>query len=517
MCNIGVMPANGMIYYTPHNCSCRMAFKLTGFRAQAAVGFTGHTSGERLQSASLLWAGLPTRPHFGAVVRSGDRTTTGFTGRTSRERLQSATVSPAPLAAKETDWPMYRYDGARKDSLPAPLPTEPSLKWKVELGGPLTQAIAVDGKVYVAERDAHRVCCLDRKSGTVLWKHTVGGRIDSAPTYTEGRLLFGCRDGHVYCLDALTGKRVWRFRAAPQDAMIVAMDQLESLWPVHGSLIVSGDNVYCVAGRSSHLNGGMYLYRIDRKSGKVLQEKKLQADLSSSYEFEKGVLSDLMTLQQGTVHMRTLSFTEGQLESVVHANNSGRGLHPVKGAPVLQAASGFLDTSLFNTAVWGVGSTKGQIVAYDGISAFGLMSYRKYGQSCGHDVFTLANDGYLLSCRGLANTKDKSKRRKRKGKGKEKETKMEGEWSLRIPIRGKALLVGDNCLYVAGVRDRVEKKDPWGHVQGRMGGLLGLYAKSDGAKITEIPLDAAPLFDGLSAARENVLLVTEQGEVLCFE
>ena len=149
--------------------------------------------------------------------------------------------------------------------------------------------------------------------------------------------------------------------------------------------------------------------------------------------------------------------------------------------------------------------------------AFGLMSYRKFGQSVGHDVFTLAKDGYLLSCRRLANTKQKSKMQKRKGNGKEKEPKMEGEWSLGIPIRGKALLVGDNCLYVAGVRDCVEKKDPWGHVQGRMGGVLSLYAKSDGAKITEIPLDAAPLFDGLSAARENVFLVTEQGGVLCLE
>jgi len=451
-----------------------MAFKLTGFRAQGAVGFTGHTSGERLQRDA---------------------------------------VSPRPLAAEETDWAMYRYDAARKGSFPAPLPTEPSLKWKVQLGGPLTQAIAVAGKVYVAEKDAHRVCCLDRKSGNLLWKQTVGGRIDSSPTYTDGLLVFGCRDGHVYCLDAQTGQQVWRFRAAPQDAMIVAMDQLESLWPVHGSLVVSGENVYCVAGRSSHLNGGMHLYRIDRKSGKVLQEKRLQADLSSSYEFEKGVLSDLMTLQDGTVHMRTLSFTEGQLESVVHANNEGRGLYPVKGAPVLQTASGFLDTSLFNTAVWGMGSTKGQIVAHDGTSAFGLMSYRKYGQSCGHDVFTLAKDGYLLSRRALANTEDKSKRRK--GNRVEKDAKA--EWSVRIPIRGEALLVGDNCLYVAGVRDRVEKEDPWGHVQGRMGGVVGLYAKSDGSKITEIPLDAAPLFDGLSAASENVFLVTERGGVLCFE
>ena len=63
----------------------------------------------------------------------------------------------------------------------------------------------------------------------------------------------------------------------------------------------------------------------------------------------------------------------------------------------------------------------------------------------------------------------------------------------------------------------MEKQDPWGHVQGRMGGAVGLYAKSDGAQITEIPLDASPLFDGLSAARDNVFLVTERGELLCFE
>ena len=147
------------------------------------------------------------------------------------------------------------------------------------------------------------------------------------------------------------------------------------------------------------------------------------------------------------------------------------------------------------------------------------MSYRKYGQSCGHDVFTLAKDGYLLSCQGLASTKEDGKPNKRKGKGKKKETKTqrEGEWSLRIPIRAEALLVGDNGLFVAGVRDRVEKEDPWGHVEGRMGGVLAVYAKSDGRKIGETELGAAPLFDGLSAARGNLFLVTKDGAILCFK
>jgi hypothetical protein len=43
---------------------------------------------------------------------------------------------------------------------------------------------------------------------------------------------------------------------------------------------------------------------------------------------------------------------------------------------------------------------------------------------------------------------------------------------------------------------------------------VGCHRLPDGAKITEIPLDAAPVFDGLSAAHESVFLVTEHGEVL---
>lgn len=55
---------------------------------------------------------------------------------------------------------------------------------------------------------------------------------------TRRRVLFGSRDGWVYCLQASDGQLVWRFRAAPEERKMMAFEQLESTWPVHGSVLV---------------------------------------------------------------------------------------------------------------------------------------------------------------------------------------------------------------------------------------------------------------------------------------
>ena len=78
----------------------------------------------------------------------------------------------------------------------------------------------------------------DAATGETAWTFSADGRIDSPPTYYRGRLLFGSRDGWVYCLRAADGALIWRFRAAPVDRRLVAFEQVESAWPVHGSVLV---------------------------------------------------------------------------------------------------------------------------------------------------------------------------------------------------------------------------------------------------------------------------------------
>ena len=56
---------------------------------------------------------------------------------------------------------------------------------------------------------------------------------------------------------------------------LLAREQLESVWPVHGSPLVIDQRVYCVAGRSAFLDEGMRLVCLDVKTGKLLHEETL--------------------------------------------------------------------------------------------------------------------------------------------------------------------------------------------------------------------------------------------------
>jgi hypothetical protein len=53
---------------------------------------------------------------------------------------------------------------------------------------------------------------------------------------------------------------------------MMAFEQIESVWPVHGSVLIQDDVLYCVAGRSMFVDGGLRLWRLDPQTGRVLSE-----------------------------------------------------------------------------------------------------------------------------------------------------------------------------------------------------------------------------------------------------
>jgi outer membrane protein assembly factor BamB len=53
------------------------------------------------------------------------------------------------------------------------------------------------------------------------------------------------------------------------DRLIGAFGQLESAWPVHGGVLVQNGTAYFAAGRSSQLDGGIYLYGVDAATGEL--------------------------------------------------------------------------------------------------------------------------------------------------------------------------------------------------------------------------------------------------------
>jgi outer membrane protein assembly factor BamB len=129
-----------------------------------------------------------------------------------------------------------------------------------------------DGKVFIARPDAFVVHALNGADGTPAWQFVAGSRVDSPPTIWRGRVLFGCNDGWIYCLRATDGALAWRFRAASEERRIVAYNRVESPWPVPGSVLVHKGVLYAAAGRSSFLDGGIRLVRLDATTGKLLGE-----------------------------------------------------------------------------------------------------------------------------------------------------------------------------------------------------------------------------------------------------
>ncbi|MEM8667152.1 MAG: PQQ-binding-like beta-propeller repeat protein [Planctomycetota bacterium] len=241
-CLYGVMPCNGLTYAPPHNCACYPEAKLFGFNALAP-------------SAS-------TRPVPVEVPEAG--------------RLQQGPAYETRLATLDADrsrndWPTYRHDERRSGTAGKPVEAKVNQRWETKLGGRLTPPVIADGTVYVAQTDEHTLHALREKDGEPQWTYTIGARIDSPPTVYRGRVVFGGADGWIYCLTT-DGQLAWRYRAAPMDRRTMAFEQLESLWPVHGSVLVQNDIVHGVAGRSNFLDGGLRMVRLDLATGGKLSE-----------------------------------------------------------------------------------------------------------------------------------------------------------------------------------------------------------------------------------------------------
>ena len=283
-----LMPGNGLLYVPPNPCFCYPGAKLTGLLALAPA------------------AEEPLPP-----ARAESRLLRG-----------PAFAEGVELASQEesvgNSWPTYRHDARRTGATTSSVVGTPQVLWKSELAGDLTPPVASPRAVFVSAKDEHTLYALDRSDGRVIWSFTAGGRIDSPPTLLGSLVLFGSADGCVYCLRETDGELVWRLRAAPSERLMVAFGRLESPWRVHGSVLVHDGLVYCTAGRSSFLDGGVRLLAIEPATGAVRHERTVDTRSPTrddaagkpfvpSYHME-GIQSDLLVSQGGSIYLGQMKF-----------------------------------------------------------------------------------------------------------------------------------------------------------------------------------------------------------------
>ncbi|MBN2317053.1 MAG: PQQ-binding-like beta-propeller repeat protein [Sedimentisphaerales bacterium] len=394
-CLYGVMPANGLVYNPPHPCACYLETKLYGFNAVAPKRKTV----TKIPPSNRLEKG----PAYEKI-----------------SNLKFQISNPK-------DWPTYRHDAARSGMTNTPVPAALKPAWRATIKGQLTSPVIAENKVFVASVETHTLYALDAASGEKLWHYIAGGRIDSPPTIYQGRVLFGSADGWVYCLDASTGSLAWRFRAAPLDQRLTSFEQLESVWPVPGNVLIQDGVLYCVAGRSVFLDGGLHLWRLDPQTGRTLSHTVLDdRDPESDGDLHNYVswlnmpvgLPDILSSDGKLIYMRSQPFhldgTRLPLEKMPAGTDADRGAPPptqrVEHAHLF-SPTGYLDDTFWHRTYWMYGSTfvsgwcgyylsgkvapAGKILVFDDSTVYGFgrkPQYYKWTTPIEHQLFAASKD-----------------------------------------------------------------------------------------------------------------------------
>lgn len=478
-CLHGIVPSNGLLYLTPHPCRCYVETQLNGY-----FGLAPRASRMPLPSAE----------------QSG------------RKRLEKGPAyrenqTPRGTSHRQDEWPTFRHDPLRSGGTATPISKNLSIAWRTEIGGHLSPPVIAGGKVFVTSIDEHRVVALNADSGEQVWDYTAGGRIDTPPTLYRGLVLFGSADGGVYCLTEADGRLAWRFQAAPGERLVVAYGQLESAWPVRGSILIEDDRAYVTAGRSSYLDGGFALYVLNPTTGEMIEKRTLYSPDPETDEMQKptynrkiipGTLSDILVSDGSSIFMRQ--------ERVF-------GEEPVEKKHLFSTA-GLRDSSWFDRTFWAMGKTEerasSRLIVFDDKTVYGITE--AFGKKI--SSARTGDSMYQLFAEALEpGTVAKLSYDERKAEMKKKPKRR---WTVSMPLRVTAMVVAGRVLVAAGTPATVAQPDPLGMREGRHGAGLWLLSTEDGSKLAAYDLDAAPVLDGIAVTEGRVYIAAANGELLCF-
>ncbi|NIP22909.1 MAG: PQQ-binding-like beta-propeller repeat protein [Phycisphaerae bacterium] len=501
ICQYGVMPCNGLIYVPPQPCQCFNDIKFDGFHALAAQEV--NINNEREGREQLVKGDA-----YGNILYDSKRNLPNTTPLQSRDLIWTPPVPNTNLQ----EWPTYRHDMTRSGCASTKVPVDLTRKWKTKIGGTLSSVVVARKKLLVSAVDRQMICCLDAEKGTQLWTFTAEGRVDSPPTVYRGMAIFGCRNGYVYALRISDGELVWRFRGAPLDRRTVVRDRLESLWPIHGSVLVVNDTVYFVAGYSSYLDGGIRLYGLDAGSGKVKCSTKLSSDGAS----KDGALPDVLISDGRNILMRRrcfdLSLKAGKRPKLA----------------MIMANTGLLEDCWGHRWNWelGGGDTFGKLLVFDEQMAYGIQTYYTFLKSdtsmqpdthTGHLHQKYARytpDQFPIGTRLFA--RENKRREKRESNRRQRRTLNANShrWNRKALVQFRAMVLSDDALFAAGWKDsvRIFEKEPYRENDS----VLAVMSAADGEVLKEYSLETEPVFDGMAAAYGKLYLSLKDGSVVCL-
>jgi hypothetical protein len=133
-CLYGILPANGLLYSTPHACACYIKGKLNGFTAMSP-GLT-----ETMKPAKDKADPIEQGPSY---------------------------LTKVEAVADPEGWPTYRHDVSRSGKASTTVTTDLKQTWKTPIGGELTSLVVAEGLAIVAQKDRNTVVALDAETGAI--------------------------------------------------------------------------------------------------------------------------------------------------------------------------------------------------------------------------------------------------------------------------------------------------------------------------------------------------------------
>jgi outer membrane protein assembly factor BamB len=481
ICQYGIMPCNGMVYAPQDPCQCFSSIKVDGLLALAADDA----------------ATPPTRGREPALIRGP-----AFGNENSAGEVEG----------EANEWPTYRRDTARSGSTTVSIPAKLQRLWQFDVDGAPSGVVVARNRALVSAVDKNTLYCLDGDRGDLVWKYVARGAVDSPPTIHAGLALFGGRAGHVYAVNLESGQLAWSFRAGDRDLRIMDDDRLESVTPIHGSVLVLDDVAYFSAGRSSFLDGGIRLYGLDVHSGEKRYETLVESTPIGGNT--RGALPDILASDGTMIHMRQLSFDK-------ELSNVGGGK---RGS--FTATTGFLEDEWGHRLTWRTGNASGNLLVFDGEFIYGAES-RYSGWKKNKANWPSTHSGHLhqkysryksewfpIGNRVFARNRNAPKNSRRTG-----ESNAASGWSIDMPIQVRTLSLAGETLFAAGWPDAVTLRDraePGASERELRDSKLWAISAKNGSTEAEYDLESPPVFDGAAAAYGRLFLPLQNGTIVCF-
>ena len=478
-CDYGIIPANGLLYQGLNACKCTNALHtIAAFANVELPDFSNLKPEGRLQKG----------PAYGKAGAAGD--------------------------LNHDDCPVWRLDSGHRNSTESGLSGELKIAWQAKLPAAAVAPTVVDDKVVCAVPDCNEVCAMDAASGRELWHFTAGSRVDSSPTWHGGMLYFGSHDGCVYCLDAASGNLAWQFQAAPEDRRMVAFGHFESLWPVYGSLAVDDKGtVYAAAGRHSESSGGIFAWALDGATGQPKWRQKM-GPFGYTADSKARVVTDEKTKQPGALVTMVPEIRDGNVY-LCQGLNGPAPLNPATGQGAFgsQSKTGAITALLPLTDDTTVTNENSCQLSHF-VRSLWLCNGRAARLWCSNDSnqwgIGRKGDGISHSNIKAIDVPASGPSQNLKSAGGKNPFFVDGmvdgkEWQQILPVneRPLAILRAGDRVCVASIVD-----------ENPATGILRIFNAATGEPMGDLALPAAPVFNGMSAARGRLFVALQNSSLV---